>query len=339
MEHRLAAVARRTAPGHEPATTDLARVVAAITTAADELGQSGQRRPSDPLPDDLPLERLLADDPSDAVPFALIDLPDQQRQDVRWWRPGPDGSMIVYGIAGSGTSSLLASLALGMAERFAPDDAHLYVIDADTNLLAPLDRLPHTGAVVRLDDGERLARVVRHLVGEVERRRRLAIELGGPARVVEHEPAVVVFVDNMGAVRQFLEDRRDLAAVWPGLELVITTVAALASAPCSRRRRAPAGEHGRTAPRPPRHAPRRPDGLHQLRAAPGGHPRLRARTGLESGRPDGVAGCQAAHRPHGSRRRDHRAGRRAAAGFRSIRCRPRCCSPACCPEPTASVVT
>ncbi len=129
--------------------------------------------------------------------------------------------MIVYGIAGSGTSSLLASLALGMAERFAPDDAHLYVIDADTNLLAPLDRLPHTGAVVRLDDGERLARVVRHLVGEVERRRRLAIELGGPARVVEHEPAVVVFVDNVGAVRQFLEDRRDLRPCGQDFELVI----------------------------------------------------------------------------------------------------------------------
>ena len=222
MEHRLVATARRATPGHEPATTDLARIVAAITAGADELGQSEQRRPyPDPLPEDLPLARLLADNPGDAVPFALVDLPDQQRQDVRWWRPGPDGSMIVYGIAGSGTSSLLASLALGMAERIAPDDAHLYVIDADTNLLAPLDRLPHTGAVVRLDDGERLARVVRHLVGEVDRRRRLAIELGGPARVVEHEPAVVVFVDNVGAVRQFLEDRRDLAAVWPGLELVI----------------------------------------------------------------------------------------------------------------------
>ena len=222
MEHRLGVTARRAAPGHEPATTDLARLVAAITAGADQLGQSEQRRPyPDPLPEDLPLARLLADNPGDAVPFALVDLPDQQRQDVRWWRPGPDGSMIVYGIAGSGTSSLLASLALGMAERIAPDDAHLYVIDADTNLLAPLDRLPHTGAVVRPDDGERLARVVRHLVGEVDRRRRLAIELGGPARVVEHEPAVVVFVDNVGAVRQFLEDRRDLAAVWPGLELVI----------------------------------------------------------------------------------------------------------------------
>ncbi len=210
---------RRTAPA---ASTDLSMLVAAMSEAASALGQSEQRRPyPEPLPEHLPLERLLADHPGDAVPFARTDLPDQQRTGVRWWQPGPDGSMIVYGVAGSGTSSLLATLAIGVSRRFSADDVHLYVIDADTNLLAPLDGLPHTGAVVGLDDAERLARVVRHVAREVERRRRLAVELGGPARVVRIEPAVAVLVDNIGALRQYLDDRRDLADVWPSLEMAI----------------------------------------------------------------------------------------------------------------------
>jgi S-DNA-T family DNA segregation ATPase FtsK/SpoIIIE len=221
MEHRLA-TARRHHDVTEDAPSDLTRLVGAMRAAAVELGQAEQRRPyPEPLPGELPLDRLLAENPGDAVPFALADLPDEQRQEVRWWQPGPDGSMLVYGIAGSGTSSLLATLAIGLAHRRSPDDAHLYVIDADTNLLAPLDALPHTGAVVRLDDGERLARLVRHLVNEVERRRRRAVELGGPARVVEAEPAVTLLIDNVGALRQFLDDRRDLAEVWPAVELVI----------------------------------------------------------------------------------------------------------------------
>ena len=92
------------------------------------------------------------------MPFALVDLPDQLRQKIRWWEPGADGSLLIYGTEGAGTAAVLASLAIGAAERYSADDFHLYVIDAGA--LAPLVALPHTGAVVRHDEVGRITQLV-----------------------------------------------------------------------------------------------------------------------------------------------------------------------------------
>ncbi|MGB0113741.1 MAG: FtsK/SpoIIIE domain-containing protein [Ilumatobacteraceae bacterium] len=202
--------------------TDLVRLVGAIAGAALEVGQSEQRQPyPDPLTEHLPFERFLADHPGDAVPFALVDLPDEQRQSPAWWSPDADGSLLVYGIAGAGTSSLLVSLVLGLAERSSADDVHVYCIDADSNVLAPLAALPHVGAVVRLDELDRVARLATHLSDVLDHRKQLALEQGGPAAVASSEPAVVLMIDNVGSLRQQLEERRDLDGVWGALERVI----------------------------------------------------------------------------------------------------------------------
>ena len=77
---------------------------------------------------------------------------------IRWWEPGPNGSLLIYGTEGAGTAAVLASLAIGAAERYSADDFHLYVIDAGA--LAPLGALPHTGAVVRHDEVGRVTQLV-----------------------------------------------------------------------------------------------------------------------------------------------------------------------------------
>src|SRR5690606_12433024 len=106
-----------------------------------------------PWPDPLPDRLIVADvdaasPPSDtAVPLGLIDEPDRQRQATRWWDPRA-GSTILYGVAGSGTTTALATMALGLAAAHPPDAVHAYVLDCDAGALAPLARLPHVGAVV-----------------------------------------------------------------------------------------------------------------------------------------------------------------------------------------------
>ncbi|MBA3606265.1 MAG: hypothetical protein H0W46_09915, partial [Acidimicrobiia bacterium] len=224
LERRL-----RRAPVTPPvaagATTDIVRLARAIDKAAAEVGQQHQRRPYvDPLPAVVPLDELLAahrPGGSGGVPLALADRPDQQCHEVRCWHPGPRGSLAIHGIAGAGTSTALVTLALALAACHPPEDTHLYVIDADANLLAPLDALPHTGAVVGLDDPSRLDRLFRHLTGELTRRRRLAGELGGPAAVAAQEPTIVLLVDNVGALRQAAESEPALGEVWAALELVV----------------------------------------------------------------------------------------------------------------------
>jgi S-DNA-T family DNA segregation ATPase FtsK/SpoIIIE len=201
--------------------SDLARLVRAADGAARLLGQQAPRACCpDPLPRQLEMAAFFARHPGDAVPFGLIDLPDEQRQAPAWWHPGPRGNVVAYGIAGTGTSALLISLALGAAERFAPDDLHLYAVDADAGALAPLAELPHCGGVVRLDEVDRLGRLLRFLTDEIEARRARATTDGDASVVARSEPIIVVLVDDVGSLRQRLDDGEQ-DDEWEAFERVI----------------------------------------------------------------------------------------------------------------------
>jgi S-DNA-T family DNA segregation ATPase FtsK/SpoIIIE len=179
---------------------DLSRLVREITVAVEMAEQVRSRRLCpDPLPDVLDRGRLDTDRPTGGVPFALVDLPDQLRQKIRWWEPGASGSLLIYGTEGAGTADVLASLAIGGAERYSADDLHLYVIDAGA--LAPLGALPHAGAVVRHDEVSRITQLVELLGDEIDRR------TGTPAgeSLIPH---VVVMIDDVGELRQHLDEHR-----------------------------------------------------------------------------------------------------------------------------------
>ncbi len=196
----------------EAGPSDLRRIVGAIAAAATD--RPAPRRPYlDPLPEHVTAADLGAAERAGDVPFALVDRPDEQRRTVRGWRPGT--SLAVYGVAGSGTTSLLATLALGLAGATSADDAHVYVVDADAGALGPLAALAHVGAVVRVDERDRLARLAALLARELDRRRRV-----GAAALVG-EPSITLLVDNVGSLRQALDQDRDLAEVWPALERVL----------------------------------------------------------------------------------------------------------------------
>ena len=212
---------------------DLSRLVVEITAAAVAVEQARTRRLSpEPLPHVVDPRRLTTEHPGGGVPFALVDLPDQQRQQIRWWEPGVDGSLLIYGADGAGTSAVLGSLAVGAAERYPADDFHLYVIDAGA--LAPLVALPHTGAVVRHDDVDRIARLVRLVGAEIDSRN--STSDGGRRRAVTSNrgsliPHVVVMIDDVGALRNHLYDRsrRERAGddgagpdeVWAGIARIV----------------------------------------------------------------------------------------------------------------------
>ena len=161
----------------------------------------------------------LADHPGDGVPFALVDLPDEQRQDGALVAPGADGSLLVYGIAGSGTSSLLATLALGIARpavaRRRPPLRH-----RRRHQPARPARRPAARRRRRPPRRRRAPRPARPPPGrEVDRRKRLAVELGGPARSPTTEPTSCCSSTTSARCGSCSTTDRDLADVWPALEL------------------------------------------------------------------------------------------------------------------------
>ena len=86
--------------------------------------------------------------------------------------------LLVGGAPQSGRTTMLRTIAAGIAARLAPGDVHLYVLDCDAGALAPLARLPHCGAVVRRTEKERAARLLDRLSAEIARRQELLASAG-----------------------------------------------------------------------------------------------------------------------------------------------------------------
>ncbi|MGH3935484.1 MAG: FtsK/SpoIIIE domain-containing protein [Pseudonocardiaceae bacterium] len=185
----------------EEETSDLEHIVAAAGAAFTAAGMAEPRRPwPEPLPTTLPLDTVTdsAAAPAGTALVALADDPDAQAQYPVGW-DSSRGNLLLYGLVGSGTTTTLASLALSLAASATPDDLHLYALDFGAGELAPLEGLPHTGAVITATEGERQQRLVRWLRAELDRRR----EMGAGQR---GEPKVVLLLDGYAAFRAEYDD-------------------------------------------------------------------------------------------------------------------------------------
>ncbi|MFN2540037.1 MAG: FtsK/SpoIIIE domain-containing protein [Mycobacteriales bacterium] len=155
-------------------TTDLQALVAAIRSAWS--GSAARRPWLEPLPSTLTLADL--DPPGPLVlPYALEDLPDEQRRRTAALDLVAGGHLLVAGAARSGRTTLLRALAGSLAGTSA-EDVHLYAIDSGNGALLALEELPHTGAVVTRSQPDRADRLLARLTAEVARRQELLAASG-----------------------------------------------------------------------------------------------------------------------------------------------------------------
>lgn len=192
--------------------TQLQQLVDAVTEAARSEGLPPVPRPwLPPLPSVVTIGGILQSDeatglPETAVPLGLRDEPGLQRQGVHTLDLDRSGGLIVYGTGGSGKTTLLRTLAVSLTARASPEHVHLYAVDFGRGL-APLDALPHFGAVIDGDDEERVTRLFSMLRRFIDDR----TELLAGARVstladyqrrepsAPSVPRVVVLLDDYGS--------------------------------------------------------------------------------------------------------------------------------------------
>ncbi|HEX5534919.1 MAG TPA: FtsK/SpoIIIE domain-containing protein [Actinomycetales bacterium] len=206
--------------------TDLAEVVDALRDAATRLGVTPPTSPwLPPLPDLVTTQNLSPGTSGQgnrwAIPFGLLDLPGQQSQVPVMFDLAAGSSLAVAGTARSGRTTLLRTIATTAADRHSPADLAIYAIDSGGGLAA-LGVLPHSGAVVPVDDTERTSRLLHRLTGEVARRQKL-LAVGGLADIgeqrrgaaldtapsgagVEPLPYLLLLVDGWEALQQAHED-------------------------------------------------------------------------------------------------------------------------------------
>jgi DNA segregation ATPase FtsK/SpoIIIE, S-DNA-T family len=187
--------------------TDLTVLVDAITRASAALGFAEQRRPFlEALPEVLHWndERLLSEDAGagerPGYVVGLADEPNEQRQSPLRVELGPGMNLVAFGVAGSGTTTFLRGLIRSVVASESPNNVHLYVIDADSGALQFTDQLPHTGGTAGLEDLAQVARLLRVLMRELEGRRSRHSLLN------ESPPTILLVIDNLGALRQGLQD-------------------------------------------------------------------------------------------------------------------------------------
>ena len=150
--------------------------------------------PTDPAPPRLPMVGAVR---GSTVQVAIVDEPELQRQSAAGWDMSV-GNLMLMGVAGSGTSTTLASIALTLAKDADPAELDLMILDMGSRELEALERLPHTVAYVGTGAGakEQQARFLRHLHTELESRRAV------PGR---HRRAVVL-LDGLASLRDEFQD-------------------------------------------------------------------------------------------------------------------------------------
>ncbi len=161
-----AAVPDRADGPDDDGPTDLCRIVDATLAAASAAGIAPVRSPwLPPLPDVLAVPDIEDTSPW-LLPYAVADLPDEQRHSSLGWDVERDGNLAFAGSARSGRTTVLRTLAAAVARRCSPDDVHLHAFDGSGGLRALLS-LPHTGVVVTRDETPRGVRLLERLTAEV----------------------------------------------------------------------------------------------------------------------------------------------------------------------------
>lgn len=191
---------------------DLKRIVSNVVEATKQAGIPAPRRPWQPdLAEVYELARLRPSRSDRVLVFGILDDPQNQRQLSATFDTEDAGNMAVFGTSGAGKSAAMRSLAVaaGLSTEGA---CHVYALDFGSRGLSMLEAFPHVGAVIGADDGERVARLIRHLRATIdERARRYAAVNAGTLTEYRSltgnadEPRILVLLDGFGAFRSAYE--------------------------------------------------------------------------------------------------------------------------------------
>ncbi|WP_223068045.1 type VII secretion protein EssC [Paenibacillus caui] len=146
-----------------------------------------------------------------SVPIGLLDDPRNQRQEPLVLDFASDGNLFVYGSPGTGKTYLLRTLCMSLAHKYSPADAHLYIMDFGGASFKVLERLPHCGGVMTLEQESRIQQFVLFLFRIMEERKRVFEDSrsdgfndfrkdGGSGL-----PAIVLVIDNYFALSETYE--------------------------------------------------------------------------------------------------------------------------------------
>ena len=122
-----------------------------------------------PMPTRVELDHLFETSPGDGVPLGLVDDPATAGAEVWWWQPGT-GPMLVFGSRRSGTDQVLATVVLGLVDRFSDDDVRLLVVEPSSTRRRAIGGLDRVIGVIAPDHADDVAAALDEIDAELTRR-------------------------------------------------------------------------------------------------------------------------------------------------------------------------
>lgn len=228
-----------------PSITEEEKIIENIKIATRELNiKPVPRIYLDPLPDNIDLVDIINDSnskvkfvdhdwTSDTVsfgnlvtPIGVFDSPTDCLQDTLNVDFGQqDGHLWIVGAPGSGKAMTLTSIILSLALTHIPAELHIYILEFGAGTLKNLEMLPHVGAVIRLQEKERIQRLLTFLDKEMERRTAHDTQV----ERAHLNPDLFVIINNYAEMRATYPDEADRISRYvrdgksAGIHLIITT--------------------------------------------------------------------------------------------------------------------
>ena len=179
-----------------------------------------------PLPENIVLSELKdehgwdgsgwQENPSWLTPVVgLIDNPSAQAQYPLQINLGREGHLAVYGSPGSGKTTFVQTIITSLAMSHSPDDLNIYILDFGGRTLNNFSSLPHVGGVIMVDDEEKLKRMIKMLLRELDYRKRIFADKSVGSLKAYREtggdklPALVVAVDNYPALNELYPEAEE----------------------------------------------------------------------------------------------------------------------------------
>jgi DNA segregation ATPase FtsK/SpoIIIE, S-DNA-T family len=166
------------------------------------LAAQGLRPARVPWPQPLPDTVTELPDPDGTNIVGLVDLPDEQRLGPWSWTPADGNLAIITGDLDDAATTALTIASL-TAQRNAPREMHLHLVDGSVGKLATLETFPHVGTSIRADQPSSLRRLLELLNRELDHRST------NPHQI--ERPAVVVVIDGFSGVTESMEAVADLS--------------------------------------------------------------------------------------------------------------------------------
>ena len=146
------------------------------------------------------------------IAVGMIDDPRSQSQYPMQVNLTEKGHAAIYGAPGTGKTTFLQTLILSAALAYAPDELSMYLMDFGGGALGLFRDLPHVGGVIFAQEEEKITKLAKLLVKELEKRKKLFSEAGvlsmqAYREVSEQElPYIMLVLDNFGKFKERYPD-------------------------------------------------------------------------------------------------------------------------------------